>query len=290
MVGRGQSPERDEWNAAHENLIVTRHGRDPFGAIGDKHSKGGRASALAHRAETTTTLLRTMADHPGATVPQLSRLTASSAPRVCTRLGKLADMGLTCGPMCLPGRSWTLTAQGRELAITGRPVINDLDQRIDWLVERGLVEDKGGKLHDRQHRSCRARHRHAAAPAMGQCRRRIGRQCEGRLAAAAISERDAAFRAPKAQFTVGAKGASDGAAELDFAVQRLGDDDRVMAVGLRAETHRATLHRGDFFRASAVLFWGLFRSGRAPCHPARPPVLSWRRRITVNGWATQRLV
>jgi hypothetical protein len=59
MVGRGQAPECDEWNAAHENLIVTRHGRDPFGA----------------------------------TVPQLSRLTGSSAPCVCTRLGKLADMG-----------------------------------------------------------------------------------------------------------------------------------------------------------------------------------------------------
>jgi hypothetical protein len=48
---------------------------------------------------------------------------------------------------------------------------------------------------------------------------------------AAISERDAAFRAPKAQFTVGAKGATDGAAESDFAVQRLGDHDRVMRSG-----------------------------------------------------------
>jgi hypothetical protein len=110
MVGRGPPPECDEWNAAHENLIVTRRGRDPFGAIGDKHSNGGRASALAHRA-----------DHPRATVPQLSRLIGSRAPCACARLGKLADMGLTCRPMCLPGRSWILTAQGRELAVAGRP-------------------------------------------------------------------------------------------------------------------------------------------------------------------------
>ena len=78
-------------------------------------------------------------------------------------------------------------------------VINDLDQqRIDWLVERGLVEDKGGKLHDRQHRSCRARHRHAAVPAKGNVAALSAPNAKDLLAVAAISERDAAFRAPKA--------------------------------------------------------------------------------------------
>jgi hypothetical protein len=43
-----------------ENLIVTRHGRDPFGVVSSKHSKGGKASSLDHRANTTTTLLQSI--------------------------------------------------------------------------------------------------------------------------------------------------------------------------------------------------------------------------------------
>ena len=90
----------DEGDCRQENLLLTRHGRDPFGAISNKHSKGGRASSLAERRARTTTLVRTLADHPGATVPQISRLVGSSVSCTCTRLGKLSDMGLTCGPKC----------------------------------------------------------------------------------------------------------------------------------------------------------------------------------------------
>ena len=96
VVATGELPhgavrprDGDEWNASAENLIVTRHGRDPFGAIGGKHSKGGKGSALVERQVRTTTLLRTLADHPGSTVPQLSKLVGSSASCCCTRLGKI---------------------------------------------------------------------------------------------------------------------------------------------------------------------------------------------------------
>ena len=74
----------DDRDLRPDNLIVTRHGRDPFGAISDKHAKGGRASSLAERRPRTTTLIRTLADHPGATVPQLSRLVGSSVSCCCT--------------------------------------------------------------------------------------------------------------------------------------------------------------------------------------------------------------
>jgi hypothetical protein len=77
-----------------ENLIVVKAGAHPF-----DQARGGKASSLVRRAKTTTTLINALAGHPGATVPQLSRLVGSSAPCVCTRLGKLSDMGLTCGPM-----------------------------------------------------------------------------------------------------------------------------------------------------------------------------------------------
>jgi DNA-binding MarR family transcriptional regulator len=120
-----------------ENLIVTKHGRDPFGQITGKHSNGGKASSLDHRAKATTTLINALAANPGSTVPVLSKLTGSSVSCCCTRLGKLADAGLTCGPKCDARARWELTPKGRELGATSVPVIlDDLDKRILAIISR----------------------------------------------------------------------------------------------------------------------------------------------------------
>ena len=115
----------DEWNAAFENLIVTKSGARPF-----DQARGGKASTLDRRAETTTTLINALADHPGATVPQLSRLIGSSAPCTCVRLGKLADMGLTCGPKCDARARWDLTPAGRAVAQASAPILDDTDKQL----------------------------------------------------------------------------------------------------------------------------------------------------------------
>ena len=115
---RGVVKARDgnDNNCRFDNLILTRAGPRPF-----DWGKGGEASSLERRAKATTTLIRTLADHPGATVPQLSKLMGSSAPCVCARLGKLSDMGLTCGPKCDARARWDLTDQGRQLAAAADP-------------------------------------------------------------------------------------------------------------------------------------------------------------------------
>ena len=54
VVATGELPhgvvrarDGNEWNASFDNLIVTKHGRDPFsGVISGKHSRGGKASAM----------------------------------------------------------------------------------------------------------------------------------------------------------------------------------------------------------------------------------------------------
>ena len=111
IVATGQAPngavrprDGDEWNARRENLILTKRGPRPF-----DWGKGGEASSLERRARATTTLINALADNPGSTVPQISRLIGLSPPCVCTRLGKLADMGLTCGPKCDARARWDLT-------------------------------------------------------------------------------------------------------------------------------------------------------------------------------------
>jgi hypothetical protein len=76
-----------------ENLIQVRHGRDPFGMLSTKHRNGGRSSSLVHRTNAATTLIRTLAEHSGVTIPQLSRLVGSPVSCTCTKLGKLADAG-----------------------------------------------------------------------------------------------------------------------------------------------------------------------------------------------------
>ena len=53
-----------------------------------------------------------------------------------TRLIKLAERDLTQSPMCVPGRSWCLTAQGRVVAISGQPLIDDRDRDILTLIAR----------------------------------------------------------------------------------------------------------------------------------------------------------
>jgi hypothetical protein len=123
-----------------ENLIVTRHGRDPFGVVSSKHSKGGKASSLDHRAKTTTTLLQTLAEHPGATVPMLSRLVGSSASCTCTRLGKLSDAGLCIGPKCDARARWDLSQKGRELAARTIVVLDDLDHDILRIIARSQTK------------------------------------------------------------------------------------------------------------------------------------------------------
>jgi hypothetical protein len=114
------------------NLIVVPHGRDPFGQISDKHSKGGKASSLDHRAKTTTTLINALATNPGSTVPMLSRLVGSSVSCTCTRLGKLSDAGLCIGPKCDARARWDLSPAGRELASSTNPVVvlDDRDRQV----------------------------------------------------------------------------------------------------------------------------------------------------------------
>ena len=121
-TGAVRARDGNEWNASAENLILTKRSANPF-AIG--------TASLKRRGEVDSKLIKTLAEHPGSTLPQLSRLVGSSAPCVCTRLGKLSDMGLTCGPKCDARARWDLTERGRELAAAANPVvIDDLDRQV----------------------------------------------------------------------------------------------------------------------------------------------------------------
>ena len=128
IVATGELPhgvvrprDGDEWNASEGNLIVVKCGGNSF-AIGK--------SSLKHRAEIDSALIKTLAGHLGSTLPQLSRLTGSSASCCCTRLGKLADMGLTCGPKCDARVRWDLTPAGQALAAAALPPIDDRDRQV----------------------------------------------------------------------------------------------------------------------------------------------------------------
>jgi Mn-dependent DtxR family transcriptional regulator len=122
----------DDNDLRFENLLKVRHGRDPFGRISDKHSRGGRASALVHRGEADRAMIAALAEHDGSlTVPQLSVSVGQSAPCCCARLAKLERRGLVCGPHCNARRRWDLTEQGRALAATTQPVIlDDRDRQV----------------------------------------------------------------------------------------------------------------------------------------------------------------
>ena len=116
----------DDDDLRPENLILTKAGPQPF-HIG----RGGKASSLATRQERSMAVLKALAQHPGSTVPQLSQLVGMTDSCCCTRLGKLSDAGLTCGPKCDARARWELTQQGKALAAAPNPVILDaLDESI----------------------------------------------------------------------------------------------------------------------------------------------------------------
>jgi DNA-binding transcriptional ArsR family regulator len=93
-------------------------------------SAAGRASSLIRRQERDRALLAALAAHEGASIAKLARIASTSESRISTHLGKLAELGLTVSPICVPGRSWCLTGAGRDLAETGRPPLDDLDKQV----------------------------------------------------------------------------------------------------------------------------------------------------------------
>jgi hypothetical protein len=126
-VVRARNGDDDDLRA--ENLILVKAGPRPFDV-----GKGGEASSLVHRAKITATLIGTLAEHPGSTVPQLSQFVGLSAPCVCTRLGKLSDAGLTCGPKCYARAHWDLNQpNGRRRSI-------QMKMKMDRVLRRGVDE------------------------------------------------------------------------------------------------------------------------------------------------------
>ena len=154
-----------------ENLIAAKAGPRPF-----DQAKGRKAASLTERQASNARLLEALAEHPGSTVPVLSKLVGASAPCTCTRLGKLADTGFCVGPKCDARARWDLTAQGKELAMNGQTLILDerdrdiliavarsptkivsiacaigacrltAKRRVDLLVKRGLAVEGDGKF------------------------------------------------------------------------------------------------------------------------------------------------
>jgi DNA-binding transcriptional ArsR family regulator len=121
--GSVQPCDGDHWNASPANLtLVPSCSHRP-------QSAAGKASSLIRRQEADRALLAALAAHSGACIAQLARITSTSESRVSTHLGKLAVQGLATSPMCVPGRAWMLTDQGR-LAAAGRPLIDDLDRQV----------------------------------------------------------------------------------------------------------------------------------------------------------------
>lgn len=108
-----------------ENLTVLSHGRHRPWEKG-----GGQASSLERRAEVDRSLLEAMAEHEGAGLAELAKLVGIAEGRISTKLGRLAERGLAQSPMCVPGRSWMLTGQGREIAMTAKPLLDDLDRQV----------------------------------------------------------------------------------------------------------------------------------------------------------------
>ena len=120
--GAIKARDGDERNASAANLILVKAGAKPFSM-----SKGGKASSLDRRSQTSTALLRALAENPDATVPQLSQLVGRSESCCCVRLAKLEAQGLTCSPKCQAHIRWQLSQAGKELAMNGQPLI--LDER-----------------------------------------------------------------------------------------------------------------------------------------------------------------
>jgi Mn-dependent DtxR family transcriptional regulator len=122
--GAVQPRDSDPWNARPDNLeIVSRCAHKP-------HLKGSPASSLARRQTADQEMLAAMVSRPNATVEELGELTNVSRARASTRLTKLAKLGLTESPMCVPGRAWALTGAGRTVALGDRPLLDGTDQAI----------------------------------------------------------------------------------------------------------------------------------------------------------------
>ena len=117
-----------------ENLIVVKAGARRF-----DQGKGGIASSLERRGQTSTALLRALAENPDATVPQLSRLVGRSEGCCCVRLVKLEAQGLTCSPKCQAHIRWRLSQTGRALAMNGQPLIDDTGRDILTIMARAPV-------------------------------------------------------------------------------------------------------------------------------------------------------
>ena len=117
-----------------ENLIVVKAGARPF-----DQGKGGMASSLERRSQTSTALLRALAENPDATVPQLSQLVGRSESCCCVRLAKLEAQGLTCSPKCQAHIRWQLSQTGKALAMNGQPLIDDTGRDILTIMARAPV-------------------------------------------------------------------------------------------------------------------------------------------------------
>src|ERR1700722_447774 len=123
---KGQVQTRDGGDDFRpENLTVLPHCRHRPWEKG-----GGQASSLRRKAEVDRSLLSAMAGRPNATLSELAKRVGVSEGRVSVKLNRLASRGLAQSPMCVPGRSWMLTDQGRAVAIAERPLIDDLDRDI----------------------------------------------------------------------------------------------------------------------------------------------------------------
>ena len=118
-VGVVEARNGNEADLSPANLIERSRGWRRFGGLSRAQRRASDAAVLA-----------AMRDDPNASIAQLSALVGSDTPCVCRRLVKLAEAGLTCGPMCVPSLRWHLTGKGAEIAASERPMLDDLDRDI----------------------------------------------------------------------------------------------------------------------------------------------------------------
>jgi DNA-binding MarR family transcriptional regulator len=119
----------DSSDLREANLIEVRHGAH------QPQANGGRASSLERRQAVNAALLNALAERANPTLAELSEAVGLSEGRVSMRLGRLAERGLTASPMCVPGRAWALTEEGRKLAEAGsRGPLDDLDRQVLRLI------------------------------------------------------------------------------------------------------------------------------------------------------------
>jgi hypothetical protein len=119
--GQIKTRNNDDSDLRPENLQPTQRGHNPA-AVGK--------SSLEHRRAVDAKLIEALSGHPDASVARLGELAGLTESGASTRLGKLATKGLALSPMCVPGRSWALTAKGRELAARTIVVLDDRDHDI----------------------------------------------------------------------------------------------------------------------------------------------------------------